>query len=423
MELLSRAVPASSSAGVAAWAQDASYGGPLWGLHTCELGTQDLKGNGWVTYDLRGVPAEKRSTLLVAVYQGKGDQAYQLNIQSQIADNYPPSKADIADAYVLEGSTSPGGQWSTLVSVTGNPSPNRAHLVTGFSPYTFLRFRTTAAPRGCSVKMDVYDASGGVTDGVVFYGDSITSNEFGGGTYPPQWFSRGVNAAHPQAFPFVAGGGMPYMTARDAAVTLTLGNDPTYGDPAFDKGLVQPLARYHTDLRYAALVFGANDAQDQTLTQGFHDHYRAIVDYLRGLGQTVIVASPGWASDEPRRSNMPYLRAQIGYHLPGWAPGTFAAGDAVWNGSRAYWCTTGGTSVVGPSGTGSGIADGGTARWAYVPSLREDYLADPLVRGGPDLYQVFYGRTDLLQDGLHPNPAGDVVWKQAWVDWASGALY
>lgn len=51
-----------------------------------------------------------------------------------------------------------------------------------------------------------------------------------------------------------------------------------------------------------------------------------------------------------------------------WAADTFAAGARVTNGGGVYQVTTAGTSVTGPTGAGSDIADGGTARWLYLGS-------------------------------------------------------
>ena len=137
----------------------------------------------------------------------------------------------------------------------------------------------------------------------------------------------------------------------------------------------------------------------------------------------MVIASPGWSADARRAPNLKKIRGTIGFHLEDWAAGTYAAEDYVWNGGRAYRCLTGGTSVSGPTGTGGTISDGGTATWAYWPSLREDYAGDDQVIGGPDLYSVFLDHTEWLQDGLHPNSAGNVQWKRAWVSWANAAIY
>lgn len=408
MALLSRTVPATSSAGTASWAQDASYGGLEWNFHMAEIG-----GTGWVTYDLSGVPAAQRDRLLVALYLGKGDQYYQLDF---LAATWTPEFTPLA--YVLEGATSAAGPWTALVTVATNANPFKSHAVT-FTGYTFLRFRSTNGPYGCRVKMDVYDASGGIGDGIVFYGDSITTNIFSGGYngYGPEWLSKPVHAARPAYFPFVIGGGYPFTTSGDGRDMIVLGTG------GFATGLPSPLATIFGDVKYAALVFGANDAADATLVSQFRGNYRQIIDTLRAKGQTVVVAAPTWATDPTRQAGLVQIRGAIGFQLPGWAAGTFSAGAYVWNGTRAYLCTTAGTSVAGPTGTGTGIADGGTARWQYVPSLREDYAADPGVAGGPDLYTVFLNHPEWLQDGLHPNATGEVQWRAAWVSWALAGPY
>ena len=411
MTLISRSVPATSSAGTASWAQDASYGGIDWGFHIADLG-----GAGTLVYDLSGVPAAQRQKILVALYMAKGDPYYQLNYRA--ASGYTPD--DTPDSYALEGATSASGPWTALIAVAKNNNQYKSHYIADFSPWTFLRFRAGAAPFGCRVKMDVYDAGAGVTDGIVFYGDSITANIFQGGFdgFPPQWFSRQIQAAHPAFFPFVIGGGYPFTTSADG-VDMIVADSGTN----FSTGLSTPLKTVFSGARYAALVFGANDAPAQSLVDGFRSNYRQIIDALRAQGQTVAIAAPSWATDPARQAGLVQLRATIGFHLSSWIAKTYAAGDYVWNGAHAYRCTTEGTSATGPTGTGTGIADGGTARWAYLPTLREDYADDSSVIPGPDLYTVFLDHPEWLGDGLHPNATGEIQWRNAWVAWASSTLY
>jgi len=411
MALISRSVPATSSAGTASWAQDASYGGLLWNFHMTDVG-----GLGWVAYDLSGVPAAQRQKILVALYMGKGDPYYQLNYQA--ATPYTPEL--IPSAYLLEGATSSSGPWTPLVTVITNNNPFKSHSISDFSAYTFLRFRVTSAPFGCQVKMDVYDASAGITDGIVFYGDSITANIFQSGAlgYPPEWFSKQIQAAFPAFFPFVIGGGYPYTTSGDGVDLIV-----TDSGLNFTLGLLTPLKTIFSAAKYAALIWGANDAPSQNLVDAFRSNYTQIINAFRAQGQTVIIASPTWATDATRQAGLVQIRATIGFHLPNWAARTYATGEYVWNGTRAYLCAAGGTSVTGPTGTGTGITDGGSARWNYLPSLREDYTADSNVIGGPDLYAVFYNQPGWLFDGLHPNDAGEVQWRSAWVNWAKTTIY
>jgi lysophospholipase L1-like esterase len=409
MELISRTVPATSSSGTASYAQDALYQGPLWGGHVADLGSST---NSWLVYDLSGVPSAKRQSILVALDMAKGDQYYQLNFR---AASYTPEFTP--SGYVLEGATASAGPWTTLVSVPTNANPFKSHLI-AFGSYTFLRLRITSAPNGAYAKMDVYNAAAGLTDGWAFFGDSITCNQFSGGSFPQQWFSKAIQASAPAYFPFVVGGGYPYTTAADAVDLIV--ND---SGASFSTGLPSPLAAVFKDTRYAALIFGANDAPAQSLVNAFRANYTTIIKRLRQNGQIVVIAAPTWATDTTRQAGLVQVRGIIGFQLPAWAAKTYAAGDYVWNGTHAYRCTTAGNSVTGPIGTGTGIADAGSARWSYQPTLREDFASDPGVMGGPDLYTLFVNHSDWLQDGLHPNATGQTQWVNAWVNWAKATLY
>jgi endoglucanase len=410
LPLISRTVPATASAGTASHGQDASYGGPLWGFTAAQLG-----GNGWLAYDLSGVPAASRQTLLVALYQGLGNGQQQLNFR---ALNNPDVYQNAALSYVLEGATSAGGPWTTLVSVAQNCQHYKTHLI-DFSAHTWLRFRATSGSP--YLQMDVYDAGAGVGDGFALFGDSIISNIFSADYdgFPPEWFSKAIAAQRSGFFPPMVGGGVPFMTAGDAVSVLVNGTGP------FTGGLDQAGRVTYAAPRYVGLVYGANDGDADSLTAAFRSNYRTIIDAFRAQGQVVVLASPTWATDSTRQGRLVQIRAAIGYHLPDWSAGTFTVGTYVWNAAqkKVYRCTTAGSSVSGPAGTGTGIADGGTARWAYVSSLREDYANDPQVIGGPDLYTVFEGHPGWLGDGLHPNDVGSAQWRNAWIDWALSTVY
>ena len=163
---------ATSSAGTASWAQDALRSAASTGDSTSP--TSAARGPWSTTSPACGGAAQK---ILVALYMAKGDPYYQLNYRA--ASGYTPD--DTPDSYALKGATSASGPWTALIAVAKNNNQYKSHYIADFSPWTFLRFRAGAAPFGCRVKMDVYDAGAGVTDGIVFYGDSITANIFQGG--------------------------------------------------------------------------------------------------------------------------------------------------------------------------------------------------------------------------------------------------
>jgi hypothetical protein len=415
MEIISRSVPATASAGNAAYAQGMSYAGPLWGGQVCQLaGDGGNATGGWLVYDLSGVLADKRQNVLVALATGKGDQYYQSNFRNA---NYPAGYTDSPLAYVLEGATSAAGPWTALLTEPTNCNQFKTHAL-NLAGYTFLRFRVTDGSNGCFIKMDVYNAAGGVTDGVAWYGDSILTNAFSGGTYPQEWFSKGVQALAPGYFPAIAGGGYPFITASDAVSLVTLGTG------GFAAGLPAPLMTILDDAKYAFLAYGTNDAAADSLVSAYRASMTTIINALRAQGQTVCLACPPWSADPNRITRIPKLRATLGFWTPAWVAGTFAAGDYVWNLGRGYQCAVGGTSVSGPTGTGTSVADGGTATWTYLPTLREDYQHDPQVMAGPDLYSAFLNHPEWLDtQGVHPSGTGSTVYRNTWISWAATILY
>lgn len=75
-----------------------------------------------------------------------------------------------------------------------------------------------------------------------------------------------------------------------------------------------------------------------------------------------------------------------GYACGPWVASTaYAVGDLVLNGGNVYQCTTAGTSAAsgGPSGTGTGIADGG-AVWSYEQAGADMSLNSGLLNSGQD---------------------------------------
>lgn len=63
------------------------------------------------------------------------------------------------------------------------------------------------------------------------------------------------------------------------------------------------------------------------------------------------------------------LTSNIYYSLTPWASGTFSLGQRCGNGGNAYQCTTAGSSTGAPTGTGTGINNGGVAVFAYLSAV------------------------------------------------------
>lgn len=61
--------------------------------------------------------------------------------------------------------------------------------------------------------------------------------------------------------------------------------------------------------------------------------------------------------------------SNIHLNIAGWSNKTYAVGARVSNSGNAYQCTTAGTSTSPPTGTGTGINNGGTAVWKFLSGI------------------------------------------------------
>jgi lysophospholipase L1-like esterase len=409
MPLLSRAVPATASSGKAAWAQDDVYArfppDHMWSCH----------GDCWLAYDLSQVPEEVRSSLYLVLFFG-GNAQYQLNVNSLGGVDL---KGVPTGGYRIEASASASGPWTTLVAVTSLAQASRVHRV-DFRGYSWLRF---SAPEATKLKMDVYGAAGGVPEGLVLYGDSIANMQCVG--LPQSWFSSGVAARAPGRFPPIVGGGIAFTTAMDGRDLIVKGAGP------FSKGMGGALLDTYAPVPYLALTFGTNDAAPgpNTNEQAFYQAYLDIIRAALAKGVVVAVSTPTWSPEANRQLGLKRLIGRIGLHpklVPGWSPRTYQALEHVWREGKVYRCTQAGSSLKGPAGSGSNISDGGSARWDYVPSLRETLareVGERRVRPGPDMYSLFADQPGWFVDGVHPNPTGSAAWQKAWIDWAMENMY
>ena len=408
MPLLSRHVPATASSGKAAWAQDATYAAfPPDHMWSCS-------GSCWLAYDLSSVPEQKRATLLVTLFFG-GNAQYQLNVHALGGVDL---KGVPTGGYRLEGATSASGPWTPLVTVPALAQASRAHRV-DFRGYGWLRF---VAGEATKLKMDVYSAVD-AAEGLLMAGDSIANMQCTG--LPQSWFATGVAERAPGRFPPLVGGGIAFTTAVNGRALLVTGT----GD--FTKDMGGPILDLIQGIPVLGLNFGTNDAAPGPNTNdvAFLQAYVDIIRAALGRGMKVAVATPIWAPDPDKQIGLKRLNGRIGLHpgeVPDWSAGSYQALDHVWRAGKVYRCTRAGTSVSGPAGKGTGISDGGSARWEYVSSLRETFAAEVAagkVLAGPDLYGLFAGQAGWIADGVHPNATGLAAWKKAWVDWALATLY
>jgi lysophospholipase L1-like esterase len=154
-----------------------------------------------------------------------------------------------------------------------------------------------------TLNMDVHDASAGVTDDWIFYGDSITQDGMSHDTRTPASgppvasFSQLINASKPDFYPLFQNGGTGGLTSADGAkhvpgwITLFPG-------------------------RYVALNYGTNDALtaspgDTSIAAAFHTHMKAMVQTVLAAGKVPIVPTIPWGANANLQANVPVLNAEL----------------------------------------------------------------------------------------------------------------
>lgn len=285
--LLSRGVPAFASSQIwpAKWANDNDYG-------TFWRGAVPS----WIAYDLSGLPASRRSDIVLVWYNDPLTGDYDHTIIGGPGYNN-------LGAYTVEANAAAGGAsppttgWVALASVTGNTLHSRQHRLR-FAGYNWVRVNVTASDGSVSnfdaaINLDVYDAKRVLGDDWIFFGDSMTAGSMshetttGHGT-----FSQVVNALAPAHFPLEEGGGIGYLTSSDGAkyvpgwLTIFLG-------------------------KYVGLSYGTNDALGCVAPATFYANYSSMVQAVLGAGKVPLVPHIPWGPASNIQSCGPGLNAQI----------------------------------------------------------------------------------------------------------------
>jgi lysophospholipase L1-like esterase len=287
MPVVSRGVPAfgSGDGDPPSWANDADYG-TQW---------RSAAVPAWLAYDLSGVIAAQRGRVVVAWYSNEGS-AYDPTLIRGRASRVPR-------AYVIEANAAPGGVnppavgWVALDHATGNSYHSRQHVV-DLTDYNWVRVHVTEAGTAggegqVRFNLDVHDASRGVEDAWIFYGDSITA----GAMNPAPSDSTGtyaelIHTRVPSNFPTQEGGGIPGLRSQDGARLIN-----TW------------LAIYPG--RYVGLAYGTNDAKSGVSPTAFHANYEAMVRAVLAAGKTPVVPKIPWAPDRSVQANAPALNAKL----------------------------------------------------------------------------------------------------------------
>lgn len=171
MKLISRELRVLASSGDASHVSDSNYDS-FWRSSGVPA---------TLSFDLSPIDPANRQNILLAWYN---DLTYGFDHAVFKAVGY-----NNLGSYTIEGNVAAGGGpvptvgWVVLTAVQNNTLHSREHEL-WIAGYNWLRLNATASDGSpgnsdIAIKVDIYDASHGVTDGWFFVGDSITANAMG----------------------------------------------------------------------------------------------------------------------------------------------------------------------------------------------------------------------------------------------------
>ncbi|MBI2337970.1 SGNH/GDSL hydrolase family protein [Candidatus Daviesbacteria bacterium] len=290
MPLISRNLPVFSSSNYAgsqaSYASDSDYS-----TRWRSAGTP-----AWLSYDISSITDASKSNTVLIWWNPSGRFVY----------SDPPAWSDrnLPLAYTIEGNRAVGGSvtpstgWEVLISVPNNVYRQRQHVLnlSGFN-WVRLNVTTTAGYSGlldAEVNMDLYNASQGIYDDWIFYGDSLTAGTMTYDEYIGPSFASLISQAMPGYWPVVEDGGVASTNTDWAARNI----------PNFIQAFPG---------RFVGISFGTNDARDPypTTPEQFYQNYRTMLDAVIAKGKIPVIPHIPWASSSALQANAPLYNAKI----------------------------------------------------------------------------------------------------------------
>ena len=273
--LISRGVPAYSGGGNAAHGNDDAYW-TAW-----ESSAPD-----YLAYDLSGVPAAQRRQVLAVWYN---DSTYD-SIGAYVTKNAEPVD------YVIEinkaaGGSCPSDGWITAQTVQSNALSSRQHLI-DMQGANWIRIRVTKAEGGkVKFNFDVHDASQGVNDSWIFFGDSITA-----GGMVNQWgtsFAAHVHALDSRFFPAAQNGGIGGISSP-------------HGKAAIDGWLEG------SPVKYVSIAYGTNDCWgNPNNADAYYANTKYMIDAVLKRGKVPVLPTIPSSTNKDVGSNVGYYNAKV----------------------------------------------------------------------------------------------------------------
>jgi len=247
-----------------------------------------------LAYDLSSVPAANRRSIYLVWYN---DLTYGYDHTLGGGPGYNNPGSYTIEANAAAGGSLPTTGWVTLESVVGNVLHSRDYVLP-FAGYNWVRLNASASdgsPGNSDIvlNLDVYDAGGGVTDGWLFAGDSITASGMG----------HNDLSVHAESF-----------TNQVGALTGIYPPQQNAGVGGWSAGhLIAHLPRWLQSFhgRYVTLSLGTNDAAAVSVPGDFYEHMAALIKQVLAAGKIPVVPTIPWSRDPTHARNIPALNAQI----------------------------------------------------------------------------------------------------------------
>ncbi len=232
----------------------------------------------YLAYDLSAVPEEERETVIAAWYNTTGAYDYTVG-QYTTSSNAMPSDYTI-EVNAAEGGTYPEDGWVVSAEVKGNTYHSRQHVV-DMKGYNWIRINITGADGkeggSISINFDIHNASEGVADSWMFYGDSITAggmmNCYGTG------FAELVNQIDGRYFPVQENGGIGGIFSTDGKNNIDRWLEAFPGE-------------------YVSIAYGTNDAWgNQTGAEKYYENTVYMIEKVLSLGKTPVLPKIPYATE------------------------------------------------------------------------------------------------------------------------------
>ncbi len=245
----------------------------------------------YLAYDLSGVAQSDRKQVIAAWYNATGQ--YDPSILNGGSTNGVPSK------YTIEVNAAPGGTypedgWEVKETVEGNTLHSRQHVV-DMEGYNWIRMNIAEgdgkAGGSISIQMDVHNASEGVADSWIFFGDSITAGGMMNCYGSP--YAELVNAIDSRYFPVQENGGIGGIFSTD-------------GRNNIDRWLASFPGKY------VSIAYGTNDAWgNQTGAEKYYENTVYMIEAALALGKTPVLPTIPYATESGVNSYLDDYNAMV----------------------------------------------------------------------------------------------------------------